>query len=68
MNIIPIKTKTIIPKKGKPIDGLIFSIRRVRIREFLLFVMKMQNKGARYFKVQFKFHRFRIYTVLTAFK
>lgn len=57
-----------IPKKGKEIDGLIFSIRRVSFRDFQLFYFKMIAKRARYFKFKIKRHGLRFYTVLMAYK
>lgn len=57
-----------IPKKGKPFDGLIFSIRRVKIRDLDLFIMKMKSKKARYFRFKIKRKGIRFYTVLMAYR
>lgn len=64
-----IKLKSaIIPKKAKPFDGIIFSIRRVKMRDLDLFIMKMKVKRAKYFRFKLKRKGFRIYTVLMAYK
>lgn len=57
-----------VPHKGKEFDGLIFSIRRVKARDFMVFAMKMQQKRARYFRFKIKRRGFRFYTVLMAYK
>lgn len=57
-----------IPLKGKPFDGLIFSFRRVKMRDVDCFIMKMKQQKARYFKVKFKRYKWRILTVLMAYK
>jgi len=62
------KDGKVIPKKGKEIDGLIFSIRRVSFRDFHKFFMRMRIRKAKYFKFKLKRHGWRIYTVLMAYK
>jgi len=61
-----IKSKD-IPHRGKAFEGLVFSIRRVKRRDFELFYLKTKD-SARYYKFKIKRKGIRFYTVLMAYK